>query len=196
MPWWFNIFLKMFFLLTPFFVLSSFISMTDGFTPSRRRITAIKMGVAIAAICFVLFWFGGVIFNVFGITLDSFRVGTGVLLILSAISLVRGGADAKKDNKGEISVVPLAIPIAVGPGTIGAVMVYSTELETFQDKFLALTAILAAALLTGLFCLLSEAIRKVLGVNGLAVLSKLTGLVIAALAAQFILGGVKGYLGL
>lgn len=196
MSWWFNIFLKMFFLLTPFFVLSSFISMTDEFDASKRRITAVKMGVAIAVICFVLFWFGAVIFNVFGITLDSFRVGTGVLLLLSAISLVRGSGDAKSSKKGDISVVPLAMPIAVGPGTIGAVMVYSTELTAFQAKISGLTAILAAAILTGLFCLLSEAIRKVLGVNGLAVLSKLTGLVIAALAAQFILGGVKGYLGL
>jgi multiple antibiotic resistance protein len=196
MTWWFNVFLKMFFLLTPFFVLSSFISMTDEYTPLRRRLTALKMTIAIVAVCFVLFWFGGVIFRVFGITLDSFRVGTGVLLILSAISLVRGSGDERKDKKGEISVVPLAIPIAVGPGTIGAVMVLSTELVSFQAKVLALTAITTAALIIGLFCFLSEAIRRVLGVNGLAVLSKLTGLVIAALAAQLILAGVKGSLGL
>lgn len=193
---WFNIFIKIFFLITPFFVLSTFISLTDSFSPAKRRLTALKMAISIIVVCLILFWFGGAIFNLFGITLDSFRVGTGVLLMLSAITLVRGNNDEQKDTKRDVSVVPLAIPVAVGPGTIGAIMVLSTELITLPDKIVAITAIITAALLTGLFCLLSEPIRRLLGENGLAVLSKLTGLVIAALAAQFVLTGIRGSLGL
>lgn len=195
MAWWINLFLKIFFLLTPFFVLSSFIAMTNDYAPSRRRLTAIKMTLAIILVCLVLFWFGSTLFNVFGITLDSFRVGTGVLLMLSAVSLVRGGATGGHDKEGEIAVVPLAIPITVGPGTIGALMVLSVELPSLGTKLAALSAVAAAAIATGLLCLVSDAIRKILGENGLAVLSKLTGLVIAAIAAQMILMGVKAALG-
>jgi len=193
--WWINLFLKLFFLLTPFFVLSSFISMTADYTPGRRRLTAIKMTLAIIVVCLVLFWFGAALFRIFGITLDSFRVGTGVLLLISAIGLVRGGGTGGQEKEGEIAVVPLAIPITVGPGTIGALMVLSVELPSIGTKMLALSAVAAAAIATGVLCLLSEAIRKILGENGLAVLSKLTGLVIAAIAAQMILMGVKAALG-
>ncbi|MBI4976936.1 MAG: MarC family protein [Spirochaetes bacterium] len=193
---WFTIFLKIFFLLTPFFVISSFISMTAEYSPARRRITALKMTLAIIIVCLVLFWFGTVLFGIFGITLNSFRIGTGALLMLSAVSLVRGSPDARGDKDGEISVVPLAIPIAVGPGTIGALMVLSAEPVLISEKILSLSAVAAAGLLTGLLCLLSELVRRVLGVTGLAVLSKLTGLVIAAIAAQLVVAGIKGSFGI
>ena len=194
MQWWLNLFLKFFFLLTPFFVLSSFISITADYQPRQRKLTALKMTAAVILICGVLFLFGSYLFDAFGITIESFQVGTGVLLMLTAISLVRGGSSAVSDTTGEIAVVPLAIPLAVGPGTIGALMVLSVETNTAGMRLFAISAIIASAAATGGFCFFSDVIRKILGKNGLAVLSKLTGLIISSLAARLILSGIKNSL--
>ena len=127
MAYFINNFLKFVFLLTPFFVLSMFLSMTQGW--AMRRSACLRCGIGIAAFCtcMILLFFGKWIFEAFDITLDAFRIGGGALLFLSAVGLVNGKVEDKKplavedDSEARISdiaVVPLAIPVTVGPGTI------------------------------------------------------------------------------
>ena len=82
-------FVKMFFLLTPFFVLTMFLTMTRDMTPQTQRRLAVRVGVAVYAVFMCLYFFGEYIFELFGITLDAFRIGSGALLFLSAVALVR-----------------------------------------------------------------------------------------------------------
>ncbi len=189
-----SIFIKFFFLFTPFFLLSTFLSMTRDASLTARRKIALKVAVAVAIICAILFLIGNQIFYLFGITINSFRVGTGVLLFLSAVTLVRGTERVGGgDIHGDISVVPLAIPITVGPATTGALLVLGGELDRLWDKIIGMAALFAAIVCIGAMLYLSSAIERIFGRLGLEILSKITGLVLAALAAQMIMQGINDF---
>lgn len=190
-----NIYIKFFFLMTPFFLLSTFLSMTRTFDSGKRKRIAVKVTLAIIIICIILLLIGNHIFAIFGITLNSFRVGTGILLFLSAIILVQGpGKQDESNTEEDIAVVPLAIPVAVGPATTGALLVMGVELTRIGEKLTGIAALCAATLSIGILLYLSGAIEKVLKKQGLTILSKITGLVLAAIAAEMVLSGVAGFL--
>ena len=110
---------QIFFLLTPVFVLSVFLSLTQEISAAQRRTVTAWLTFDVILICFALYFLGNAIFSVFGITLDAFRIGAGVLLFLSAVDLVRGNEPSiQKKGPGGITVVPLAIPITIGPATM------------------------------------------------------------------------------
>ena len=195
MTHFFNIWLKFFFLLTPFFVLSIFISMTADLDNHRRHRMAISLTMAIIVICMILFFLGNAIFSVFGITLDAFRIGAGSLLFLSAVDLIRGNkASPEGDAGGNIIVVPLAIPIAVGPATTGALLIMGAELQNHFDTFTGCAGLVAAILSLGVLLFVSAGINKIIGDTGLKILSKLTGLILSALAAQIVFTGIANFL--
>jgi multiple antibiotic resistance protein len=188
-------FIKFFFLLTPFFLLSTFLSLTRDMDAPLKKKIALKVTLSIIIVCLVLFNLGNQIFSVFGITLDAFRIGTGILLTLSAITLVQGPrSEQKPSDSEEIAVVPLAIPVAVGPATTGALLVMGGELVRLQDRLAGMAAITAAVICVGFFLILSGYIEKAVSRQGLAILSKITGLILSALAAQMIMTGVAGFL--
>jgi len=188
-------YLKMFFVLTPFFVITIFLALTRHQNETGRRRIALRVAGAVVVIVFALFFFGGYIFSVFGVTLDAFKIGAGVLLFLSAISLVQGATPAQKgEESGDISVVPLAIPVTVGPATTGVLLVMGAELTSVPSKVIAGGALLCAVLTVSLLLLLSSGIERRLGQTGLSILSKLTGLMLASIAAQLILTGVQHFL--
>ncbi|WP_020677718.1 MarC family protein [Geopsychrobacter electrodiphilus] len=191
-----SVYLKMFMILTPFFVISAFLSLTQKYTAAERQQTAIKVTLAVIVTCFVFFVFGRYIFALFGITLDAFRIGAGAVLFISAIGLIQGTRIvASTDPDQELAVVPLAIPITVGPGTIGALLVMGASLKGMPDKIVASAALLAAILSVGGLLLVSGRLEKVIGQQGLVILTKLTGLFVSAIAAQIFFTGVKNFLG-
>ncbi|HEY5718695.1 MAG TPA: MarC family protein [Motiliproteus sp.] len=191
-----SIWIKFFFLFAPFFVVSMFLSLTRGCSPAERRATANRAVLAALLTTLTLLFFGQPIFTLLGITLDSFRVGAGILLFLSAISLVKDGvrshADLPEQARDDISVVPLAIPTIIGPATIGTILVFGAELKEW-DLAWGLGGILLALL--SLLTLLHAAARieRLLGNNGLNVLSKITGLVLAAMACEIVVAGLRGF---
>lgn len=188
-------FIKFFFLLTPFFVLSTFLSMARNFTPKQRASLAVKVTISVLVVAFVIFAAGNFVFQVFGITLDAFRIGTGVLLLLTAIQLVNGGSDAESaDAADNIAVVPLAIPVTIGPATTGALLVMGGESHSAGDLVIILLAITTAIVLVGLFLLGSAHLERIIKKQGLVILSKITGLILAALAAQMIMVGIQPFL--
>lgn len=189
--------LKFFFLLTPFFVLSMFLSVTKDHTPSQRKILAFKVANAALITCIVILLFGRWIFDIFGITLNAFRIGGGVLLFLSAIQLVNGAADKVKNKSQEtdsdIAVVPLAIPVTVGPATTGALMIIGATADSIGNLLIYVGGLLIAH--TVLFLILSGSnmLERLLKHQGIVILSKLTGLILSALAAEMIFTGAKGF---
>ena len=188
--------IKLFFVLAPFFVLTMFLALTRSFTPQQQRRTAVKVTVAVYVICMCLYFFGDTIFAIFGITLDAFRIGAGALLFLSAVSLVRGPQPAQEPlAEGDISVVPLAIPIPVGPATTGALMVMGATVRTPMERVMGSVSLLAAVLTVGGLLYLANPIERMLGRIGISILTKLTGLILAALAAQIIFTGIRNFLG-
>ena len=190
-----NVFLKIFMIFTPFFVISAFLSLTKDDSPSERQRIAIKVTLAIALTCFALFLFGSYIFALFGITLDAFRIGAGAVLFISAVSMIQGKATVSPlDSKEDVAVVPLAIPITVGPGTIGALLVMGAGLKTVPEKAVACLALLCAVLAVGGLLFAAGRFEKILGQQGLTILTKLTGLFVSAIAAQIFFTGLKNFL--
>jgi len=192
-------FLKMFFIMTPFFVLSVFLTVTHDATSKERKALAIKVTTSVIVISLVLLFFGTHIFDVFGITLDAFRIGAGSLMFLSAVELIQGNkATAKVGDKDilDLAVVPLAIPITIGPGTIGILLVMGATFENKSSMVMGSFALICAVLVIGFMLYSSSVIEKIIGKQGLLVISKITGLFLAALSAQIVFTGIKNFLGL
>ena len=187
--------LKFFFLLTPFFGLSMFISMTSDYTRRERTVLALRVALAAVVIGLVLFFFGGCIFNLFGITVDAFRIGTGILLMLTSVSLMNPKPmQANRDLRGDIAVVPLAFPIFIGPATTGALVVLSADVAGAGEKAAVALAWVASVGCIGLMLLLAAVLEHWLGRRGLGILMRLTALILAALSAQMIMTGVQAFL--
>lgn len=190
-----SVWVKFFFLLTPFFVLSMFVTMTGTMTPGTRRWTAIKTTGGIIVICLFLYFFGEYFFSILGITLDAFRIGAGSILFINAVTLVTGKDAAAASTEGDISIVPMAIPYAVGPGTIGAILVMGAEGQNIMGRVTDCIGLILAIVAVGIMLYLSSWFEKIIGQQGMKIFSKLTGLILAALAAQIIFTGVKNLLG-
>ncbi len=194
----FTTYFKVFFLLAPFFVLSMFLILTKELNKSERRKIAVRVMLAVIVICFILYYFGNTVFTVLGITLDAFKVGAGALLFLSAVDLVRGTkinvTPSTSDTYSDVSVVPLAIPITVGPATIGTLLVMGATPKTFVEEIVGILAILIACFTLGIILFIATKIERMLGKIGLTILMKITGLILSALSAQLIFSGIKGFL--
>ncbi len=186
----FSIWVKFFFLFTPFFALTMFLSITKEYTEPQKRKLAIQVSLAVFVLCLIMFFFGNIIFAVFGITLDAFRVGAGALLFLSAVKLVKTEQPVLSPSSDEdVAVVPLALPVIVGPATIGALLVLGAEIPDVRQKLLGCVALVIAIVCLGIILLLGSAIERAIGRRGIGILSKITGLILAALSAQLILTG-------
>lgn len=190
-------FLKIFFIMTPFFVLSVFLTLTQEATIKERKALAIKVTISVVIISLILLFFGKHIFSIFGITLDAFRIGAGALLFVSAIELVKGNKENATIGQKDISqlaVVPLAIPITIGPGTIGILLVMGATFENTSSMLVGSLSLISAVLMIGIMLYSSSFIENIIGKQGLLVISKITGLFLAALSAQIVFTGIKNFL--
>lgn len=187
--------LKFFFLITPFFALSMFLALLPDATPEERNRTARRTIIAAWIISVTIFLFGRVIFQVLGIGVDAFRIGAGALLFLSAVSLMNPKVSAAGHDEGDdLSVVPLAMPIIIGPATCGPLLVKGAEIATWSGRLVIIGAMTVS--LTALWLILraGTTIERRLGKKGLAILMRVTGLVLSALSAQMIMTGVRAFL--
>lgn len=188
--------IKLYALMTPPAVLSAFISHTKNAKATVKYGIACRCAIAIFILGELLFLFGLQIFNIFGFTLDAFRIGVGLLLFLTAIRLMNDD-DAHpmpKKTEGDISVVPLAIPLGMGPSAIGAVMVLGASANSTQSILLGSISLFMAALGMAVLLCLADPVKRMIGKTGIAVMAKLTALLLSAIAAQVIFSGIKGFL--
>lgn len=191
----FTLYLKMLVLYSPFFVLSCFIGLTPGYSVKERKKLAWKVALGTLIASVLLYLFGQTIFEIFGITADAFRIGAGSVLFISALGMAQGKSAVQADNvQQDVTIVPLTIPLTVGPGTIGALLVMGISQPEWDDKLAAILAIAIASATVGIVLYLSDQVERLLGQQGLQILSRLMGLFVCALAAQIIFTGVKGYL--
>lgn len=182
-------------LMTPPAVLSAFLGATKNFTPGQKNRIALKTSCAIFILGSLLYLWGAALFELFAFTLDAFRIGAGALLFLNGCKLMRDeGSSQKIKSEGDISIVPLAVPLGLGPASIGAVMVMGASARDGLEQALGLTALLLAAFLMYILLRLAGPASHMLGKTGVALLSRLTGLLMAAIAAQVIFTGVAGFL--
>lgn len=178
-----------------------FAALTKDNTPLQRRTFATR-GVVIALLILLFFAFlGNAILDVFGITIPALRTAGGVLLLLIAIDMVfarhSGGTGTTDEEESEarraqdISVFPLAMPLLAGPGAISAVILLTTGAQNDAEFWLVIAAIIVILALAWLTLLVAIPIQRLLGLTGLSVVSRVIGILLAALAVQFVFDGVK-----
>ncbi|MCB1665600.1 MAG: MarC family protein [Pseudomonadales bacterium] len=192
-------FLKMYFVMTPFFVLSVFLTVTHEASLEEKRHLAVRVTFSVLVISLVLMYFGKYIFAIFGVTLDAFRIGAGALLFMSAVGLVNGAKESQKlaDYRlSELAVVPLALPITVGPATIGVLLVMAADNDSVGEFVLESSAMTCSVLAIGMMLYFSNFIEQFIGKQGLSIVSKITGIILAALSAQIMFTGIRDFLGL
>ena len=186
---------KYFFLTTPFFALSMFLAMTPDLTTRERANLANRVGIAAWIITVILFAFGQVIFRVFGINVDAFRIGAGALLFLSAVSLMNPKVKPVESEMGDdIAVVPLAMPVIIGPATCGPLLVLSADIGDWMSRGVAVLSLTVALLALWGILRVGAWIEQRLGQKGIAILMRMTGLVLSALSAQMVMTGVVAFL--
>jgi multiple antibiotic resistance protein len=178
-----------------------FAALTKDNTAAQRRTFATR-GVLVALGILLFFAFlGNVILDVFGITFPALRTAGGILLLLIAIDMVfarhSGGTGTTDEEEIEarqsqdISVFPLAMPLMAGPGAISAVVLLTTGAQSDLDFWLVIAAIIVILALCWLTLLIAIPIQRLLGLTGLSVVSRMIGILLAALAVQFVFDGIK-----
>jgi len=178
-----------------------FASLTGSAPALHRRAMAVRSTLVAALILYLFAIFGEAFLGALGISLDAFRVAGGVMLFLIALEMVfekrterrtHRAEDVKADPQHEdISIFPMAIPMIAGPGSIASVMLLTSKSVGMAQTLIVLGA-LALVLLVNLAALLAAGpLMKAVGHRVEAMITRILGVVLAALAAQFVIDGVK-----
>jgi len=192
-------------IINPIAAASIMISMLNR--PSKESIKpiALKATLTVFIASLVTLFSGEFIFKVFGINILSLKVIGGIILMLIAINMAYGHAskarhtpeeESEAQEKEDISIVPIGIPILFGPGVIATIIVLNNnhvQVLPHSISYLIVTISIAISSLVVYFTLLyASAINRALGITGMKILTRIMGLIVGAIAAQFIISGVKG----
>ena len=197
-------FTSILFLVDPIAVVPTFLAITQGESEDRRRATARRACLA-AAILLIVFAAGGnLIFRAFGITLPAFRIAGGVILWLVAMDMLRGERSTQESEaeidegrrKDDVALTPLAMPMLAGPGAISTVMVLSGQARTPARTAVIYASIVVTMLISWIMLRIGDRVMSHFGQTGIRVIMRIMGLLLAAVAVQFIITGVKEALAL
>lgn len=178
-----------------------FAALTVDDTPRARRRMAVRGTLIGGAILLLFAFIGEALLQRLGISLAAFRTGGGILLLLMGIEMVfarSSGAnsttdeeEAEAESRKDISVFPLATPLIAGPGAMGAAILLMANAQgNNQQRVAVILALLVVLLITLVLLLLSTQVERILGITGLQVISRIFGVLLVALAVQFIFDGI------
>jgi len=194
------IFTSILFIVDPFAVIPTFLAMTVRDTPAQRRVLA-RRGAWTCAITLIAFAVGGsLIFKIFGITIGAFKIAGGVLIGLNALDMVQARRSQQRETavetaegiqKDDIGIMPLGVPMLAGPGAISTVMVLALGSKPVAATAAVYISIVLTALITFLVLSAASMVERRLGQTGMRILTRLMGLVLCAIAVQFIIDGIK-----
>jgi multiple antibiotic resistance protein len=193
------IIVTVFALVDPIGTLPFFVALTDGFEPKDRRVVLDRAVLTMAGILTVFALVGRYLFLAFGFSLAAFEVAGGIILFLVAYDMLRGEVTRTKltpgsDDSGrryEVGIVPLGIPLLAGPGAISTVMIYEGTAGSNPIELSAtFVAIAVSAFATWITFRYGAAILDRLGRVGVVALSRVLGLILAAIGVQFVITGI------
>ncbi|MEZ8867492.1 YchE family NAAT transporter [Vibrio splendidus] len=186
--------------VNPIGIMPVFVSLTAHMPPEERNRTALQANIAVAVILIVSLVAGQMLLDMFSISLDSFRVAGGLLLLSIAFSMMSGKLGEDKQNKQEkseyiskeqIGVVPLAMPLMAGPGAISSTIVYGSRYPAPIDTVGIGISIIAFATCSWLLFRSAPVIVRFLGQTGINVITRIMGLILGALGIEFIANGLR-----
>jgi len=196
-------FVVFFVVVEPVSLIPVFSALTQGATKSYKHRMAVK-AVTVAAVILLLFALGGApLLKLMGISLEAFRIFGGLLLFLLALEMVfaresgtrtSSGEAAESRRRADISVFPIAFPFIAGPGALATILLWFGPIHIASQTVLFLGLLVAAALVLAIALLmmwLADRLMSVIGVTGANVAGRLSGVILGALAVQFVIDGVR-----
>jgi multiple antibiotic resistance protein len=178
-----------------------FITMTSDESDAERIVTVKNVAIGVSVILLVVLFFGDLVLSMFGISIDSFQVGGGILVLLMAIAMLQAHtSDIRQTDeeasesfvKTSVAIVPLAMPLLAGPGAISAVILVAHKSDSLLHyATLGLIIGLLSMTIWGVLRM-SPFIVKRIGSTGINIFSRIMGLILAAIAIEFIASGLKG----
>lgn len=192
-------------IMNPFGTVPVFVGLTKENTKIERNKIAFWTSINVLIILLISFFAGKVVLTFFGISLDSLKIGGGLIIVSSGFALLTGefkkhkGMEKKNvrknvENRSEISLTPLAIPMIAGPGTISLLIAYNQEFQKFNEVVIILGAIVMATICIYLILKSSFFMSKVFGASGINALSRIIGFIVIAIGIEFIASAVKSVL--
>ena len=197
-------FTSLLFIVDPMAVIPTYLVITQGQSPDQRKRTALRSCIAAGLLMTVFGIAGTEIFHVFGITLPAFRIAGGLILWLVAMDMLRGERTTQESTeeivegqeKEDVALTPLAMPMLAGPGAISTVMVLAGQSHTIFGN----VAVYGSVWLTAIICWLTlragDRLVSVMGQTGIRVMTRIMGLLLAAVATQFVITGAREALNL
>ncbi|HDV5465697.1 TPA: YchE family NAAT transporter [Vibrio cholerae] len=186
--------------VNPVGIMPVFVSLTGHMTLEEKNKTAATANIAVAIILIIALLAGQMLLDLFSISLDSFRVAGGLLLLSIAFSMMSGKLGEDKQNKQEkseyisreqIAVVPLAMPLMAGPGVISSTIVYGSRYPNMLDTLGIILTVVAFSFCSWLLFRSAPYIVRLLGQTGINVITRIMGLILGALGIEFIANGLR-----
>ncbi|WP_300030799.1 MarC family protein [uncultured Roseobacter sp.] len=192
-------FVTMFVVIDPIGLAPLFVALTQGKSDSARRRIALRATLTGVLILLAFAAFGEALLNFVGISMPAFRVAGGVLLFLTALDMLferrtkRREDQSEDEDSDDPSVFPLAIPLIAGPGAIASVILLLGQRPGVEGTAMVLGATGLVLLIVLGFFLISGPIERALGKTGITVVTRLLGMLLAALSVQFVLDGLAAF---
>jgi multiple antibiotic resistance protein len=181
-----------------------FASLTSGATPQHRRAMALRSTSVAGLILLAFAIFGEAFLRSLGISLDAFRIAGGIMLFLIALEMVFEKRQERREHRAEdvkaqpahedISIFPMGIPMIAGPGSIASVMLLMSRGHGLAQDLTVLAALATVLLLTVVALLLAGPLMRLLGYRLEAMITRVLGVILAALAVQFVIDGIRASL--
>ena len=184
--------LSIFLVMNPFSSIPTFLSITNGLDKSTIRSYANKAVVVAGVLLFVFVFIGTPLMSLFGVTMESFRVAGGLILVLMAVELVFGLKFNKSKDEHDAPWIIVATPVMTGPGVITAAILFSEQYGYFE----VVVAGIVALAITWILLRMAPEIVRLVGVNTLNILSRIVGLLLAALGVEYIFNGASEWVSL
>jgi len=194
-----KVFVSIFIIVDPIGLIPGFIALTASYSQSKIKTTVRETTLTLILVLTVFTLFGNDILNFFGITIPAFKIAGGIIIFMIAWQMLQAKQTRLKISPEEevyskeqekIGIVPLGIPMLAGPGAITTVIVLSGEKQILA-KFIILGSVLATAFLTYFILLFAKRFSDWLGPTGLYIFTRLMGLILAAIAVQFVIDGIR-----
>ncbi|PCH66431.1 MAG: MarC family transcriptional regulator [Rhodobacteraceae bacterium] len=185
-------------IIDPFGLTPVFVALTQGMTTRERRVIALRACLTAAGLLMLFAAFGETVLGFVGISMAAFRVAGGALLFLTALDMLferrtKRREDQTGDDRPDPSVFPLAIPLIAGPGSIASIILLSGQRPGIEGLGVVIVVMLAVLCVVLVMFLLSGLLERLLGKTGINVVTRLLGMLLAALAVQFILDGLREF---
>ena len=194
-----KIFVSLLVIVDPLGAVPLFVTLTAQHAPDERRAIARTASIACAAVFVATIFIGKSILSFFGISIASFKVGGGVILLLMALEMMQARQvlskhtpeeDREAEFREEIAVVPLGIPILAGPGALSSLIIYAEAARGPLHLAALSLCCVGTALLIWISLLIADRMSRYLGQTGINIVIRLMGLIVAAISVEFIAGGM------